>query len=58
MSSFAKLDDGIEARGVARLRDDLRSGAWDSRHGGLRALPEYDIGYRLVIAGGARGPDE
>jgi SAM-dependent methyltransferase len=57
MSSFAQLDDGIEMRGVARLRDDLASGAWDARHGRLRTLPEYDIGYRLVIAGG-KGPDE
>jgi hypothetical protein len=57
MSSFAKLDDGIERRGVTRLRDDLASGAWDARHGRLRTLPEYDIGYRLVIAGG-KGPDE
>ena len=57
MSSFAKRDDDIETRGVARLRDDLASGAWDARHGRLRSLPEYDIGYRLVIAGG-KGPDE
>ena len=58
MSSFAKLDDTIEARGVERLGDDLRSGAWDNRYGHLRALREYDLGYRIVIAGGPEGSDE
>ena len=58
MSSFAQLDADIEARGVERLRSDLGSGAWDARYGTLRALPEYDIGYRLVICGGAAKPGE
>ena len=63
MSSFAQLDDGIAAKGVARLHDDLRSGAWDARYGGLRSQSERDIGYRLVMCGqskaeGADGADE
>jgi SAM-dependent methyltransferase len=58
MSSFAKLDDEIEDRGVAKLRDDLRSGAWDARHGYLRALEAHDLGYRIVIAGGPEEADE
>jgi len=51
MSSFAQLDPAVRARGTARLRADLASGAWDARYGGLRALPELDLGYRLVVAG-------
>jgi SAM-dependent methyltransferase len=51
MSSFAQLDPEVRARGTARLRADLTSGAWDARYGGLRTLPEMDLGYRLVVAG-------
>jgi hypothetical protein len=29
---------------------DLESGAWDERHGELRALSEYDAGLRLITA--------
>lgn len=42
-------DDEIE-RGLDRLRDDLKSGAWDRRHGHLRRAPELDVGLRLVTA--------
>jgi SAM-dependent methyltransferase len=58
MSSFSQLDDAIEVRGVERLRDALRSGAWDDRYGRLRSKPEHDVGYKLVIAGEADGPGE
>jgi SAM-dependent methyltransferase len=37
-------------RGLAALRDDLASGAWDERHGQLRSLPELDVGLRLIVA--------
>jgi len=39
-----------EARrdGRERLRTDLESGAWEERHGHLRALPSLDVGLRLV----------
>jgi SAM-dependent methyltransferase len=53
MSSFAQLDRAVEARGVERLRSALESGAWDARHGALRTKREHDLGYRIVIAGGA-----
>src|SRR5260221_13235990 len=52
MSSFAQLDRVVEARGVERLREALRSGEWDAHYGELRRRPEHDLGYRLVIAGG------
>jgi len=45
MSSFAKID--AEA-GVKRLADDLESGAWRARYGGLLDLDELDVGYRLL----------
>jgi SAM-dependent methyltransferase len=51
MSSFAQLDPESRRRGTDRLRNDLASGAWDGRHGHLRALGEIDIGYRLLVAG-------
>jgi hypothetical protein len=34
------------------LRADLASGKWDERHGHLRELDEFDVGYQLVVAGG------
>ena len=51
MSSFAQLDPETRGRGTERLRRDLESGAWDARHGELRALSEIDLGYRLLVAG-------
>jgi SAM-dependent methyltransferase len=37
-------------RGLKRLRADLESGLWDEKNGHLRALPELDVGLRLVSA--------
>jgi SAM-dependent methyltransferase len=36
--------------GLAALRADLESGAWDERHGHLRTAPELDVGLRLLTA--------
>ncbi|MBS0657842.1 MAG: methyltransferase domain-containing protein [Verrucomicrobia bacterium] len=47
-SSFWALRES-EA-GLARLQADLASGAWERRYAELRALDEYDAGYRLVVA--------
>jgi SAM-dependent methyltransferase len=47
MSSFAR--PGTEA-GLARLRSDLATGAWNARHGHLLAAEALDVGYRLVVA--------
>lgn len=49
-SGFARLDSSTEERVVARLERDLRSGAWDERHGHLRDMTSYDAGLRLVVA--------
>jgi SAM-dependent methyltransferase len=50
ISSFAKLGEAELADGLARLSADLASGAWERRHGALRARDALDLGYRLVIA--------
>ena len=47
MSPFAVID---AEPAMARLAEDLRSGAWDARWGHLREAPELDGGYRLFIA--------
>jgi SAM-dependent methyltransferase len=47
MSSFHAIGDVSAALG--RLAEDIDSGAWDQRHGALRALDSRDCGYRLVV---------
>ncbi len=49
-SLWHRLDPAVVERGQKRLRADLESGRWDECHGHLRALPELDIGLRLVRA--------
>ena len=51
ISCLAMLDPDVIARGTQQLRADLASGAWDERHGYLRGLDEFDVGYQLVVAG-------
>jgi ubiquinone/menaquinone biosynthesis C-methylase UbiE len=48
MSPFALGDQMTIAVGVARLADDLASGAWQARHGALVARPDFDAGYRFL----------
>jgi SAM-dependent methyltransferase len=48
MSSFWKIE-GADAA-LARLADDLASGAWDTKYGDLIGLSEIDTGYRLVVS--------
>src|SRR3954454_12742171 len=45
MSPFAVIDPGP---GLERLAGDLRSGAWEERHGHVRPLAELEAGYRLL----------
>jgi SAM-dependent methyltransferase len=49
-SGFARLPPAVVDRCVAAVQRDLDSGAWDARHGHLRALDAYDAGLRLVVA--------
>jgi hypothetical protein len=50
MSAFTLLTPTETEPGLHRLAADLRSGAWDARHGHLRELTELDCGHRLIIA--------
>jgi SAM-dependent methyltransferase len=50
-SSLAQLEPVTAAGDARHLFDDLRSGTWDARHGHLRGLEHFDMGYRLVICG-------
>lgn len=49
-SGFARMGDAVVERVVQTLGRDLRSGAWDARHGALRELGELDVGLRLLVA--------
>ena len=49
-SGFARMDPAVTRRVVAAVGRDLSSGAWDARHGQLRALHAYDAGLRLVVS--------
>ena len=48
ISTFSRLSD-VEPR-VERLRHDLDSGQWASRHEGLLDLAQLDVGFRIVVA--------
>jgi hypothetical protein len=48
-SGLALADPSVIARGVARLRDDLASGAWHERHADLMERDSVDLGYRLLV---------
>jgi SAM-dependent methyltransferase len=52
ISAFALLRDAEP--GLARLSDDLRSGAWQRRYADLLGRNEIDLGYRLITS--RRGP--
>lgn len=56
MSGFVLLPDHEEEAGLARLEADIRSGAWERRHGALREREALDLGYRLVVAEVAQSP--
>ncbi len=52
-STFASLPASVVEPAIARLREDLRSGAWQRRHAHLLERESVDYGYRLVLAGDA-----
>ena len=49
MSNLALLGDAA-LPGLARLADDLESGAWQARQADLLELDELDLGYRIVAS--------
>jgi hypothetical protein len=48
-SGFARMPAAVVSRVVREVKRDLDSGAWDERHGRLRALDELDVGLRLIV---------
>ena len=50
ISVFALMDDAEEAALLARLEDDLRSGAWAERNADILALDALDVGCRILVA--------
>jgi SAM-dependent methyltransferase len=52
ISTFHELDPDVLERALSRLRNDIESGAWRRRYGGLLSREELDLGYRLVVADG------
>jgi len=49
-SGFARMHATQERAAIARLGNDLESGAWDERYGHLRETDELDVGLRLVVS--------
>jgi SAM-dependent methyltransferase len=49
-SGFARMPRAVVARIEQAVERDLADGTWDSRHGHLRDLDEYDVGLRLVVS--------
>jgi hypothetical protein len=55
ISIFHGLDEDGLGDALARLEDDLASGAWAKRNAGLLDCEAYDYGYRVLRI--ERGPD-
>ena len=49
-SGFARMGAAVVERVVHAVRVDLRTGAWDARHGALRSRERLDAGLRLIRA--------
>jgi len=49
-SAISSLATDTAAASLARLAQDLDTGAWQRQHGHLLKQPDADLGYRLVIA--------
>ena len=49
-SAISSLAIGASSVSLAQLADDLRTGAWERKHGQALKHEEMDLGYRLVVA--------
>lgn len=49
MSGVAALPETVVRPAMARLADDLRTGAWQHRHDDLLSRETLDVGYRLLV---------
>lgn len=50
MSAFQLLNPVELIQGLAKLRADLKSGAWETNFGRLRSQEAIDVGLRLIVA--------
>lgn len=50
ISVFARLEVDEVTRATNALRDDLASGAWARRNGGLLAINDLDLGYVIITS--------
>lgn len=50
ISGIARLPPTVVDQAMARLRDDLASGAWHRTHADLLTKDEVDAGYRIVVS--------
>ncbi|MBN6054873.1 class I SAM-dependent methyltransferase, partial [Nonomuraea sp. RK-328] len=55
VSALATLDREVVEGAMARLAADLAGGVWQERHRALLRAGTFDVGYRLVTAGGRGG---
>ena len=51
ISALAMLEPADLQAGFLSLQEDLRTGAWEERHGGLLTREAIDGGFRIVIGG-------
>jgi SAM-dependent methyltransferase len=49
-SALLQVDEGALHRGLTRLEEDLRSGAWTDRYGSLQSEQTMDYGLRLIVS--------
>jgi hypothetical protein len=49
-AAISSLATGASDVSLARLADDLRTGAWERKHGRVLEQDAVDLGYRLVVA--------
>ena len=49
-SAWDFLPDGVEAKAVEKLREDLESEEWERRYGAFRTQPEFVCALRLLTA--------
>ncbi len=50
MSTFGRIDVKACSKGLQRLEQDLKTGAWHRKHAKLMKLDACDLGYRIVAA--------
>ena len=49
-SVWGFIEPAAAAGGLGALREDLQSGRWEERHGGLRTQPEFVGALRLIVS--------